>query len=1005
ESIKDYGTQGGTVARNSVAYETGNDDIGNGQPDNGGNITDKDILAGLDGGTTAKKFIYAEQTKTIDILTAASTGLSKMVRATADAQYSYKTITHQSEIYTYRLRMANDNQTSAKDLMFFDSLENYDIGEWKGTLVSVDVAQLREKGVNAKVYYSTIDNLNIENLSVNADYDFVNAKTKSGISIWKTADQIGDLSQVKAIAIDARTATNGSPFTLKANESLSVQVYMKTPATVESEADHPYTFNGIYLYETSISSNGDISDLVEHGYTQVEYRTVGALQIKKVDSTDPSIPVKGVAFTLTGKSHYGTEYDMTVVTNADGIAQFDGLERGEYLIQETEAVDDYLANHVALRVVVDKNGVVTVAGLEQAADGSYIFPNDPRAHGDLVFYKVSTESNAKRIGGVTFKLSGTSSYGNNVLIYATSDSLGKVVLENGELGPYDLTEVEPPEGYITPHHTWKVTCDQNGLLTLAGEDSELVDYTQYVVKNEPYHSFTHRKADIETNEALAGAVFTLKGVSDYETVVDLEVTSGEDGHADFTDLEPGTYILQETVAPENHVLDETQRVVTITRDGTITIEGLEQDETYGFFNYVNEQEFNGTITITKKWVGDEDDPDNRTFPQLVLTTDVELAGYLEATIDATKWQKFKDDNDFITCTSFQPAAKTLTKDEVLDKGAVRIDDGSESSDCPIYAWVEGTDIYWWSEATDAVFLPTHSKNFFASPVWNTSNSLKTVDLRGLSWSKVRDASYMFANCSNLSKLDWNASDIEKGHNLRDMSWMFYKCQTLTSLDMSHFDTSKVTTMGDMFAYCSGLASLDVSHFDTSNVTSMDSMFMHCSSLTSLDVSSFNTSNVESMSSMFAYCSSLIELDLTNFDGKKKCSIKNMFKGCSNLERLDLSGAVMIAGYDSSSAFYGCRNLKVLDLSGFDMRNTLYTNYMFDGCINLETIYVSYSWNREGYGAYWSTGTSWAMFSSCRNLKGGAGSTVNTTSEYAYMSARIDGDGGKGIFTKKEAPTT
>lgn len=63
---------------------------------------------------------------------------------------------------------------------------------------------------------------------------------------------------------------------------------------------------------------------------------------------------------------------------------------------------------------------------------------------------------------------------------------------------------------------------------------------------------------------------------------------------------------------------------------------------------INEQEFNGTITITKKWVGDDDYIENRPFPQLVLTTDIEVAKYRTATIDRSKWDAFWNN----TCICF-----------------------------------------------------------------------------------------------------------------------------------------------------------------------------------------------------------------------------------------------------------------------------------------------------------------------------------------------------------------
>ena len=182
-----------------------------------------------------------------------------------------------------------------------------------------------------------------------------------------------------------------------------------------------------------------------------------------------------------------------------------------------------------------------------------------------------------------------------------------------------------------------------------------------------------------------------------------------------------------------------------------------------------------------------------------------------------------------------------------------------------------------------------------------------ASFKGSNTSKVTTMYQMFYFCSNLTSLDVSSFDTS---NVTDMGYMFYNCNSLTSLTLSNFDTSKVTNMNGMFAYCSNLTSLDVSNFNTSNVTGMGSMFAYCSNLTSLDVSNFDTSNVTSMNSMFSGCRGLTSLTLSNFNTSNVTGMGSMFRGCSGLESLTLSG------WDTS---------KVTDM-----------NYMFKNC-NLRTI--------------------------------------------------------------------
>ena len=120
-----------------------------------------------------------------------------------------------------------------------------------------------------------------------------------------------------------------------------------------------------------------------------------------------------------------------------------------------------------------------------------------------------------------------------------------------------------------------------------------------------------------------------------------------------------------------------------------------------------------------------------------------------------------------------------------------------------------------------------------------------------------------------------------------MGGMFESCVKLISLNLSHFDTSQVTQMYDIFYNCKSLTLLDLSSFEISNVTDISSMFSYCNKLLSLNLSNFVTSSVTSMGYMFTNCSSLSQLDLSNFNTSKVISMKYMFSGCTNLEYLNI----------------------------------------------------------------------------------------------------------------------
>ena len=90
------------------------------------------------------------------------------------------------------------------------------------------------------------------------------------------------------------------------------------------------------------------------------------------------------------------------------------------------------------------------------------------------------------------------------------------------------------------------------------------------------------------------------------------------------------------------------------------------------------------------------------------------------------------------------------------------------------------------------------------------------------------------------------------------SW-FFDCSTLTEIQgIQYLNTSKVNDMTFMFVNCSSLTKLDLSGFDTQSVSSMADMFLNCSKLVSIFVSdSFKTTSVIQSVGMFDGCDSLV----------------------------------------------------------------------------------------------------------------------------------------------------
>ncbi len=187
---------------------------------------------------------------------------------------------------------------------------------------------------------------------------------------------------------------------------------------------------------------------------------------------------------------------------------------------------------------------------------------------------------------------------------------------------------------------------------------------------------------------------------------------------------------------------------------------------------------------------------------------------------------------------------------------------------------------------------------------------------------------------------------------------FQGMKALEELNVSDVDTSKMTSMKNMFMNCFSLKKLDLKSFDTQNVMDMSGMFAACYDLTELNLASFDTENVTNMGGMFRGCESLEKLDLSTFNTEKVCGTEELQNNC-----LEPIGTINSSGYnnwghlcsgygawylyDEEHDFNGlvcmfadCKSLKELDLSSFNTSNVVQLYGIFMGCTKLEKVNLS-----------------------------------------------------------------
>ncbi|NYB74986.1 Cna B-type domain-containing protein [Sedimentibacter hydroxybenzoicus DSM 7310] len=249
DNVRDNGSD----VLNSAAYYSLNGSLIKGSPDDGVRrddkariFKDKEFFVDLnnDGNPedTLNNVMYDDVVVKYTGISPTESGLSKAVKALGDAYYSDMTTAAATGTYTYQIRFGTATNSKATDVVMYDVLETA-YGEnpsWQGTFKDVDTSHARNKGIDAKVYYSTYDEFKNINLSEMPDY------TDLDNSEYWTDQKPEDLAEVTAIAIDLSKSMTGGAYTFGGGEAALCYITMEAPASSE----HEYAYNSAYSKST-----------------------------------------------------------------------------------------------------------------------------------------------------------------------------------------------------------------------------------------------------------------------------------------------------------------------------------------------------------------------------------------------------------------------------------------------------------------------------------------------------------------------------------------------------------------------------------------------------------------------------------------------------------------------------------------------------------------------------------------------------------------------------------
>ena len=204
-----------------------------------------------------------------------------------------------------------------------------------------------------------------------------------------------------------------------------------------------YTFREVWAPEGYALSEVEMTFTV-HENGEVTGQTALAdeatrFSIQKVDASRK--PLAGVEFGLFRED--GT-LQASAVSDAGGLATFEGIPYGTYTIAETQALPGYLKNLTRVTITLD---------------GSFVNPEKPIAtfencQTEILIRKVDQDDVA--LAGATFGLFDEKG---ELVKTATSDPEGMVRFVGAAYGRYTIRELEAPEGYLLSKDVIHVTLD------------------------------------------------------------------------------------------------------------------------------------------------------------------------------------------------------------------------------------------------------------------------------------------------------------------------------------------------------------------------------------------------------------------------------------------------------------------------------------------------------------------------------------------------------------------
>ncbi|OWW09885.1 adhesin, partial [Bacillus sp. MB353a] len=385
----------------------------------------------------------------------------------------------------------------------------------------------------------------------------------------ENAKELGSLQVTKKDAESGKVLA-GAEFKLK-NEAGQVVGEAKTTnkdgvVKFENLVPGKYTLEetkapeGYKALEVIVEVNVVANQVVNQEVTNE--KVTGQFEIVKVDTNDKTKLLSGAEFEVYKDGKKVAE----LKTDESGKVMSPKLPLGEYTVKETKAPAGYKLSNKEWKVTIQNEKEVVKVEAE-----------NEKILGSLQIIKMDDKDQTKRLAGAEFTLKDAK--GNVVKEEITTDKSGTVKVDGLVPGEYTLEETKAPEGYELTKQIIHVTVD--------GE--KVIDVK--VTNGKSLGQFEIVKVDAQDKtKVLSDAEFEV--YKDGKKVDTLR--TDKTGKVISQKLEPGTYKLKETKAPQGYKLLKEEIEVVVEADKVVEVQ-IENAKELGSLQVIKKDAESGKV--------------------------------------------------------------------------------------------------------------------------------------------------------------------------------------------------------------------------------------------------------------------------------------------------------------------------------------------------------------------------------------------------------------------------